>query len=127
MTTVQRLFVAASIFLLATFATFANARVAGAGSEPAQPLRFNPFEAPDLEARAASGEDAKSLAPVAWAPVLKATLVAGNDSLGDLGGVILRLGEETHGYRLVEVRRWEAVFVRAGQQIVLSVDPRSEQ
>jgi hypothetical protein len=56
-------------------------------------------------------------------PVLRATLVAGEASLADLGGVVLAVGEQTHGYRLVEVREFEAVFERGGENLVLGVQP----
>ena len=59
-----------------------------------------------------------------WSPVLAATLVAGSESMVNLGGSILRLGEEAHGYRLVEVGHWEAVFEKGGERVTLSIDPR---
>ena len=55
-------------------------------------------------------------------PVLSATLDSGAESLANLGGVVLKIGEETHGYRLVEVRLWEAVFDRNGVSVVLAVE-----
>jgi hypothetical protein len=55
--------------------------------------------------------------------VLTATLVDAEQSFANLGGVVLKIGEETHGYRLVEVRIWEAVFDKDGADVVLSVVP----
>ena len=98
---------------------------ARADERPSSVLRFNPFSRPDLDgAGASSGKSLASPAAPAWSPVLKATLLAGNDSMANLGGVVLKPGEETHGYRLREVRAREAVFAKDDKLIVLSVDPR---
>ncbi len=50
-------------------------------------------------------------------------MVAGERSLANLGGVVLKLGEDTHGYRLLEVREWMAVFSKDGERVVLAVLP----
>ena len=98
---------------------------ARADERPSPALRFNPFVRPDLDgAQASSG---RSPAAPAWSPVLKATLLAGNDSMANLGGVVLKQGEQTHGYRLREVRVREAVFAVDDELIVLSVDPHEVQ
>ena len=62
-----------------------------------------------------------------WAPVLTATLADGEESLANLGGVILEIGEETHGYRLVKVDVFEAAFVKDGATLVLPVEPRDRR
>ena len=87
--------------------------------EPA--LEWDPFERPEgyRDVRR-SGRGANRSAE-SFAPVLRATLVAGPESLVNLGGEILGVGEETHGYRLVEVRPFEAVFEKGGQSVVLEV------
>lgn len=99
----------------------------GAGAAAAEEdgrLRFNPFAVPDLVGLP-GGEGPRAAAPVdeAWQPVLRATLVAADTSLADLGGVLLAVGEEIHGYRLLEVRPFEAVFERGGERMVLAVPP----
>ena len=83
-------------------------------------LRFNPFSRPDLTNRASAGAPRAS---AAWAPVLRATLVAGPDSMANLGGIVLRRGQAAHGYRLIGVKRWEAIFRKDGRTVVLQVDP----
>ncbi len=52
--------------------------------------------------------------------------MAGEHSFANLGGVVLKLGEETHGYRLLEVREWTAVFSVDGERVVLAVVPPFE-
>ena len=94
----------------------------GTHARAGEPLRFNPFLEPDpalLQDRGADVAPRRSAGE--WRPILRATLVAGEQSLVNLGGVVLRRGEETHGYRLLEVRNWEAVFSRKGERVVLPV------
>ena len=88
-------------------------------------LRFDPFAVPQLE-RPSDAEAAPAARERGWAPILRATLVAGDDSLANLGGTLLALGEESHGYRLVEVRAWEAVFEYGGERKVLPVTSSEE-
>lgn len=101
---------------------------AAAGAEPARPqaLRFDPFaEAPQPDA-----VGARSVTPdaaAAWRPLLRATLAAGPESLADLGGVVLSIGGETRGYRLLEVRPWEAVFEKDGANVVLPVQRQERE
>lgn len=91
-----------------------------AADDDAPRLRFDPFARPEPGAAGGGYRDGARPA-VAWAPVLTATLVAGPESLANLGGVVLALGQETGGYRLVEVREFEAVFEHAGEPVVLRV------
>ncbi len=92
----------------------------GLPAEPIPMLRFNPFVPPAVLGRG-GGEVAGAPGFGAF-PRLTGTLVAGPQSLANLGGWILGLGEEAHGYRLVEVREGEAVFERDGRPLVLRVD-----
>lgn len=91
----------------------------GSRAETAPRLRFNPFARPALEGPGTAGEGLPAAA--AGPPRLRATLVAGANSVAVLDGAVLRIGEQAFGYRLVAVRTWEAVFERGGDEIVLSV------
>ncbi len=85
-------------------------------------LHRNPFERPKLQqpaGRAASPEITGAAAP-AWE--LRGTLVAGRDSLADVDGVIIRVGDDVDGYRLVSVREGIAVFFGNGGRLVLTVE-----
>ena len=96
---------------------------ADAGGEPRQALRFDPFERPDLDTIVRAADPSEAFVPDdAWEPILTATLDSGAESFASLGGIVLKIGEETHGYRLREVRLWEAVFDRNGQSVVLTVE-----
>jgi hypothetical protein len=86
----------------------------------AVPLRSDPFAMPELERPLAAGEhDRRSEPSAEWSPVLRGILIGDRASLVDLGGVVLRPGQETRGWRLLEVRLDEAVFARDGQSVVL--------
>ena len=82
--------------------------------------RIDPI-APPRAQTAGPGRPAPAGAQRAWSPELRSTLVSGERSLVNLGGIILELGEEAHGYRLLEVREGKAVFERAGSEVVLQM------
>ncbi len=85
-------------------------------------LHRNPFEKPRLEQRTGSAGPPEGAALVAPAWELRATLTAGRSSLADVDGVIIRLGDEIDGYRLLSVSEGSAVFDRNGSKLVLTVD-----
>ncbi len=94
--------------------------VLAANAESRIRLRFDPFAQPGAQT-AGPGRPGPAGAQRAWSPELRSTLVSGERSLVNLGGTILELGEEAHGYRLLEVREDQAVFERAGSEIVLKL------
>ena len=83
------------------------------------PLKHDPFHRPG----SSGGTSAQRRDVASWRPELRATLGAGAGSLVNLGGVILRIGEETHGYQLVEVGDREATFLRGEARVVLHLEP----
>ena len=110
--------------LLLAAAALAGSVAGGAEGESTPRLRFDPFERPDLRGTARSADAPPGAGSVAdWEPVLSATLVGAEQSYANLGGVVLKVGEQTHGYRLKEVRIWEAVFEKDGADVVLYVVP----
>jgi len=54
-------------------------------------------------------------------PLLRAVLAAGPNSVVNLGGVILQVGESANGYRLLSVEEYVATFSRDGEKVVLSL------
>lgn len=86
-------------------------------------LKHDPFARPLLSAppsNTAAGTVAEEEMP--WNPQLIAVMVAGNNSLVNLDGIILKIGEEQDGYRLVQVRDHEAVFKKGNKRIVLNME-----
>ena len=68
-----------------------------------------------------SGETAIEI-EVQWNPKLSAVMVAGKNSLVNIDGKIIRMGEETDGYRLVKVKDSEATFSRGSKRIILHIE-----
>lgn len=87
-------------------------------------LKHDPFARPLLSAPLPSNTTAGTVAEeeMPWNPQLIAVMVAGNNSLVNLDGIILKIGEEQDGYRLVQVRDHEAVFKKGNKRIVLNME-----
>ena len=90
-----------------------------------EPLKHDPFARPLLPTalsnntttlNATAGKEAQ------WNPQLIAVMVAGQNSLVDLDGVILKIGEEIDGYRLVQVRDSKAVFRKGSKRIEVDME-----
>lgn len=88
-----------------------------AASVSADALRYDPFVRPAEK----GASDSFAASDEAWRPILRSTLLAGDASMVNLGGRLLRVGEEAGGYRLVEVGRFEATFERGGERLTLPV------
>ena len=58
--------------------------------------------------------------------VLRGTMVAGQQSLANISGVVVSLGEEINGYKLVDVQQREVVLQRNDDRRVLTVDQETE-
>ena len=96
-----------------------------AGPVGAELLRRDPFQPPaDLMAAPAATGGA-SLTP-GTQPQIRGILVAGDQSLVNLGGELLGIGESANGYRLLQVREDHAVFQRGDEVITLSLYPDKE-
>jgi len=97
----------------------------GLAAAQAVGLKHDPFTRPLLApppAPAASAPAYTIKAPEpAWYPELRAIMVAGPDSMVDVGGALVRLGEHINGYRLVEVHDETAVFVNDKKRVTLSL------
>lgn len=87
-------------------------------------LRINPFIRPALE-DAAPRPTAASGPVYSTAPPsrLRFTLAAGPESLVNVDGKTLRIGEEINGYRLEAVRADTAIFSNGARVIELTVRP----
>lgn len=109
------------------------ALLAAAGGAAAQgALRHDPFRAPPPPApvpvAAAEPSAPPPPAPVAvWRATLRAVLVDGERSLANVDGILVRLGREVDGFRLVEVSEGRAVFVRDGRRFTLSMHGEGER
>lgn len=99
------------------------------GLAPAQAdgLKHDPFARPVLAPRPAPaapvpGDSVKAPVPEpVWKPELRAVMVAGPKSIVNVAGVLVRIGEQIDGYRLVEVHEETAVFVNNKKRVTLSL------
>jgi len=93
--------------------------------ESVQVLKTNPFARP-----VDSYKQVDASAPVeqlnSLPLVLRGTVVAGRQSLANISGVVVSLGEEINGYKLVAIQQREAVLLKNGEHKVLSVDDKKE-
>jgi hypothetical protein len=93
----------------------------------ARTLQHDPFARPilgTLAPAATPGAPARrvqgALAPKAKIN-LQAVLVAGPNSIANVDGVLVRVGESVHGYRLLAVQDRSAVFEKNNAKFTLSV------
>lgn len=93
--------------------------VAAPAAFAAPPARPDPFLRPNLAPEAAA-EAVPAPAP-AWRPALRAIVSAGERSMVKIGAVVVELGEELDGYRLVRVDEDKAVFARGRQRVALTM------
>jgi hypothetical protein len=103
----------------------AAAAACAAAPDGASRLRNDPFDQHRAHRTDRGAEPAASTPPV-WRPELRAVLVAGDRSMADVGGIIVKLGGEVDGFRLVEVRDRKAVFLKNGTRLTLSIDRNKE-
>jgi len=91
-------------------------------------VRHDPFQRPVIPQTSVAGpEGSKPPAQEAWAPKLTATLRAGRNSMANVNGKIIKLGETINGYRLVKVDERSAVFVKNKQRTHLTINDETKQ
>ncbi len=87
-------------------------------------LKHDPFARPLLSTPLPSNTAAGTVVEeeIPWNPQLIAVMVSGKNSLVNLDGIIIKIGEEKDGYRLVQVRDQEAIFKKGNKRIVLNME-----
>ncbi len=96
-----------------------------ASAVAAPTLRHDPFSRPVLEMLSRSNAAPRLSANGEWNPKLIAVMVAGKQSMVNLDGTLLKLGDVIDGRRLVDVRDHTAVFRKGKKRIVLKMDTSS--
>jgi len=116
--TVTREWMPIVILSLSLLGASASAAVPGERQE----LRINPFMKPDLTSEPdVSGADSIEERDPADLE-LRGTLMAGSDPMANIGGVILEVGEEVDGYRLVSIDEREVVLEKGSVRKTLTMD-----
>jgi hypothetical protein len=109
---------------LAVVITLCLTQVCYAG-QSVHALKINPFARPvDSQASPAQSVLSGEVASVPF--VLRGTMVAGQQSQANISGVIVSLGGEINGYRLVAVHQREVVLLRDDERRILSVDDKKK-
>ena len=75
--------------------------------------------------RTSSGQETPGEGEV-WNAQLRGVMVAGRQSLADVGGVMVAVGQTLEGHTLVEVGETTAVFKSRGKRFVLHLDRAPE-
>jgi hypothetical protein len=99
----------------------------GASFAEPEKLRHDPFARRGLSmlqhrgglARGLGARQAPAAPPRAF--TLNAVMVAGPDSIANVDGIIVRIGEQVHGYRLVAVQERTAVFEKDKTKVTVSM------
>ncbi len=107
------------------FIAFAALSIAlSCGARESVELRTNPFIRPDLSLRDPEPTEASGPLHSTSPPTrLRFTLAAGPDSLVNVDGRTLRIGEEINGYRLEAVGANTAIFSNGKEIVELRVRP----
>ena len=88
-------------------------------------LKTNPFvRAVDNQKQLDVSESAEQSG--AMPLVLRGTVVAGQRSLANISGVVVSLGGEINGYKLVAIQQRQAVLLKNNDRRVLLVDDEKE-
>lgn len=88
-----------------------------------QELRHNPFTRPPSERTVSEFDRATFTDGIVQPLDLRATMVGTLSRFANVGGRILRPGDEFQGYTLVKVYEDRAVFSRQGKQETIYVKP----
>ncbi len=91
--------------------------------ESAQLLQNDPFKQPELTplSKKVFASDTRAVREV-WLPQLRATMRAGQRSMANIDGEIIKIGEKINGFELVEVHERDAFFVKNGVKYHVSMD-----
>lgn len=85
-------------------------------------LQTNPFSNPYIDEMETAKDTARK-APPATVHELRGTMMAGTSSQANIGGIIVTLGEDIDGYKLLSVQQHYVILDKNGAQKTLSLDP----
>ena len=89
-------------------------------------LKNNPFERPLMTDKSKPDQTAPAQAALTLM-TLRATMAAGPDSLANIGGEILGIGQQINGYTLLAVHPRHVVLEKNETQKTLSIDNDTEK
>jgi hypothetical protein len=89
-------------------------------------LKTNPFMRPTLDDSASYNTNTTANTASAGSMRLRGIMLANNNSLADIDGKIINIGQQVNGYTLIAVKQRHIVLDRNGIQITLSIDSESD-
>ena len=89
-------------------------------------LKSNPFERPVMKDKSEVNQNTSAQAALP-SLTLRGTMAAGPDSLADIGGEILGIGQQINGYTLLAVHPRHVVLEKNEIQKTLSIDNDTEK
>lgn len=89
-------------------------------------LKHNPFSRPPSEVLSRSPAEPGRDNGVDLMPDLQATMIGTTNKLANVGGRILKRGDEVQGYLLVAIHEQFVVFQRNGEDITVYVKPLAD-
>jgi len=109
--------------LLSSFlgAAIVAAPSVGAQADDVAELLHNPFSRPEMPALPSAHGSGVGGAHQGEKLELRATLIGPEHVMADVNGVILTVGDEVEGFRLVEVDERRAILERDGTKVVVSL------
>lgn len=89
----------------------------------------DPFQKPAIQEKKPIEQQASEATEkqVVQPPNLIATMLAGRNSMANVDGKIIKLGETINGYKLVQVESRKVVFVKNRKYIYLSIDNKTNE
>lgn len=93
-------------------------------------IRHDPFQRPVLFSNSAHLnviQQPTEAAESNWTPTLTMILRAGRNSMVNVDGQIVKLGERIRGYTLIKVHERSAIFSKQGQTVLLNLDDDHDQ
>jgi len=85
-------------------------------------LQINPFLRPALEAVLPDSEKTTADTEPGGNMQLRGTMLAGSNSLANIDGSIIGIGQQVYGYTLISVQQRHVMLDRNGTQMMLSID-----
>jgi len=82
----------------------------------------DPFKKPEFTRAPVKRSLSKNLDQTDWTPQLIMTLRAGKNSMANIGGKIIKLGEKIEDYKLIKVSERAVVLLKQGKTMHLTLD-----
>ena len=96
--------------------------LASANVKASEPLRYNPFEQPDITSAPSAAVNKVSRNAMR----LRGTVVDGSDSLVNIDGEFYRLNQEVAGYRVIGIKSASVTLLRGDNEMVLTLNDNDE-